>query len=63
MKTYNDAHMVVGAEVAYRSFLMTKTIFGVIKEVHKDKLTVQFGNDIKLCDKKECTVMWNRPSK
>lgn len=63
MTKYNEAHMVVGAEVGYRSLTMTKTIFGVIKEVYKDKIVVQFGNDIKLCDKKECTVIWNRPSK
>lgn len=50
-----------GKQVAYRPFLATKTIFGYIVEVYpKDKWLIDFDGVQKICDKKECTIVFNK---
>lgn len=50
-----------GKLVAYRPFLATKTIFGYIVEVYpKDRYLINFDGELKICDKKECTIVFNK---
>lgn len=58
LKSFLDHHLVKGREVAFRTFLMDKSEFGVVIEVMKDKVMVKYGDQTKLVDKKDVTPLF-----
>jgi hypothetical protein len=53
-----------GKLVAYRPLLATKSIFGYVVETYpKDKYLIDFDGVQKICDKKECTIVFNKKQK
>lgn len=50
-----------GKLIAYRPFLATETKFGYLIEVlPKDKYLIDFEGVQKICEKKECTIVYNK---
>ena len=46
---------------AYRPLLAESTRFGYLKEIlDSGKLVIQFDNEVKICEVKECTMVWNK---
>lgn len=52
---------MIGKLVAYRPLLALKTIFGYIVEVYpNDKYLIDFDGELKVCEKNECTIVFNK---
>ena len=52
---------IINKLFAYRPLLAESTRFGYLKEItNTGKFVIQFDNETKVCEAKECTRVWNK---